>query len=570
LHVSGSCDDGATVRVATDGSGRFLATEVPAGLYLACAGAEIGGRRYAGRRGLGVDAGITSVADLTLQAEAAPLRDPAGGVEGTVALGARVDVPITIVGDGTGASLDVIIADTLPLLDDPAGPPDPGDRDGGQAFRYVTDRPTFDPDAIRYAIDLANDAGGTAVDVCFVAPAPDLPPVFDAPHAAALCGDGTTGFASVAEARAAAEAASAAGDQIVMVEYFDAEILSRTPPEGDLEAEDSFVVSLEAVHSVNEFRLPGGALPARAEENGEWCNIVTATSAANDFVMRERCTRVVEPLLEVRKTALDARVPGGAQTRFRIELANLGSADLPGVTVVDTLDAAFQSPPTGDPGLVRVESLCAGCSVTFSADSSIVAFAVPVVSSTDANGNGVFDNGEGLTVGDLVVRAPLATGPFCNRVTAESTDGQRDTDLACVVGDLSVELDLANDDGILAGGAFADVEAFVVGDTVAYRTRITNRSSAAATGVRVRWELAPETGSLQLLGVLAGDPPGAACDAGSDVCLQEVGSLEPGASIVLDYLTLAAFTGSDVNRVTVSTDQLAVPIVNEEPTTVGP
>lgn len=321
---------------------------------------------------------------------------------------------------------------------------------------------------------------------------------------------------------------------------------------------------------MNEFRLPGGALPARADENGEWCNIVTATSAANDFVTRESCTRVVEPLLEVRKTALDARVPGGGQTRFRIELANLGSADLPGVTVADTLDPAFQSPPTGDPGLVRVESLCAGCSVTFGADSSVVAFAVPAVPPTDSNANGVFDDGEGLTVGDLVVRAPLATGPFCNRVAAQAADGQRDADLACVVGDLSVELDIANDDGTLAGGAFADVEAFVVGDTVAYRTRITNRSSAAATGVRVRWELAPETGSLQLVSVLAGDPPGAACDPGADVCLQELGSLEPSASIVLDYLALAAFQGSDVNRITVSADQFAMPIVNEEPTTVGP
>jgi uncharacterized repeat protein (TIGR01451 family) len=572
LHPDGpGCEAIPAVSVVTDASGRFLASRVPAGLYMACARAELGRHGYSGRRGLAVDPGVTSQTDLTLDPEALPLSAPTVESEDVVLRGARFELHFTVVGDGTGVSRDVAIADTLPLLDDPAGPPVPGDRDGGQAFRYVTDRPTFDPDAIRYFIDLNDDDGGTASDLCVEAPVP-LTAAFSTP---ALCGTGTEvtpteQLPTIADARARAEELSGEGHQVVVVEYFDAELLARTPPDRDLEAEDSFAITVDAIHSVNEFRLPGGGLPARGDENGEWCNQITATSAENDFVARETCTRVVEPLLEVRKTAADALVTAGGQTSFRIEIGNLGSADLAEVTVVDSLDLSFFSPPTGDPGLVRLEGLCAGCSVTFNADSSALAVAVPAVPSTDANSNGRFDDDEGFAVVDVVVRTPLAAGPFCNRVTAATPDGPPDSDLSCVVADTRVELDIANDDGKIQGGGFTDVETFTVGDTVAYQTRITNRSAVPATGVTILWEIAPDTGTLQLGPVLLADPPGIACDQATDSCRLNLASLTPGASVALDYLALAGFPGSDVNRITIAADGLPAPIVNEEPTTVGP
>ncbi len=569
LHAGGSCEGSPTVLAPTDASGRFLASGVPAGLYLACARVYVGGRAYAGRHGLSVDPAGTSIADLTLDPAAEPRATPTAESENVVLRGARLELSFTIVGDGTGVSRDVAIADTLPLLDDPAGPPGPGDRDGGQAFRYVTDRPTFDPDAIRYFVDLNDDDGGTATDFCVAAPVP--PPAAFATPPSCNTGSQTTAneqLATIAEARARAQQLSAEGHQVLVVEYFDAELLSRTPPEGELEAEDSFGITVEAVHSVNEFRLPGGALPERGDENGEWCNRITATSAENDFVTRESCTRVVEPLLEVRKTAADALLPAGGQTRFRIEIGNAGSADLQDVTVADTLDAAFFSPATGDPGLVRLEGLCGGCAVTFSADSSAFDVAVPLVPPTDADADGRFGDTEGFVVVEVVTRTPLAAGPFCNRVTAGAADGQADTDLACVVADLRVELDVANDDGKIEGGAFTDVETFAVGDTVAYRTRITNRSAVPATGLSVRWELAPETGILQLVRVLLAEPAGVTCDAGADACVLTV-SILPGASVELDYLALAGFSGTDVNRISIAADGLPATIVNEEPTTIG-
>jgi hypothetical protein len=572
LHADGSCEEGtAGLVAATDDSGAFSASGVPAGLYLACSRASVAGRIYTGRRGVSVDPGIAARADLTLEPAMAPLAEPTAEAEGTVLLGAKLELRFTVVGDGSGVSREVVIADTLPLLDDPAGPPGAGNRDGGQALRYVTDRPTFDPDAIRYFVDLGDDDGGTATDLCVEAPS-SLPPAFATPG---LCGTGsqptaTERLGSIAEARARAQALSADGHQVVVVQYFDAELLNRTPPEGDLEAEDSFGITVEAIHSVNEFRLPGGALPQRGDENGEWCNRITATSAEGDFVTRESCTRVVEAVLEVRKTAADALLPAGGQTAFRIDIGNAGSTDLRDLTVADTLDAAFFSPSDGDPGLVRLEGLCAGCAVTFNADSTVFSVTVPVVPPTDLDGDGRLGDAEGFAVVDAVTRVPMAAGPFCNRATAAVPQGATDTDLACVVADPRVELDVVNDDGKIVGGAFTDVETFAVGDSVAFQTRITNRSSVPATGVAVRWELAPASGIVQLARVLRADPPGVGCDVGTDACVLALDQLAPGASVALDYLGVAAFPGTNVNRMTILADGLPAPIVNEEPTTVAP
>lgn len=563
---------GGPVVALTDAGGRFLALGLPEGVYLACVRAAIGGRELTGVRGFVVTPEQLSRADLTLRSPADPAPAPGATGEAIVSLGEPVAYRFTIVGAGEGISREVVITDTLPLRDDPAGPPGPGDRDGDQAFRYVTDRPTFDPDAIRYYIDRGDDAGGTETDVCFQAPATGFPDAFATPEAGALCGGSFLDFPTIDEARAAAENASAAGDQVVAVEYFDADILLRTPPGGELEAEDSFEITVEAIHSVNELRLDDGSIPEPGEENGQWCNIVTATSAENDFVVKTACTRVVEALLQVRKTAADALVPAGGQTAFLIEIGNEGSEELSAVTVSDTLDDGFLDPATGDPGVVRVEGLCAGCAVAFNADSTIVTVAVPVVPATDADRDGIFDDDEGLAVATVVVRAPLRRAQLCNRVTAVDGAGRRDSDLACVLTELSIELDIVNRDGLIVNGAFTDVETFETGDTVAYRTRITNRSAVAATDVRVRWEIAPEFGILALLpGSLApADPPSITCDAVSGACSVTLASFAPGASIELGYSTLARLSGEDVNRITLQAAELSRPVVNEEPTTVNP
>jgi uncharacterized repeat protein (TIGR01451 family) len=490
----------------------------------------------------------------------------------TVSLGDPVEYTVTVVNDGEDRSTDVIIADTLPILDEPEDGIS-GDRNGNQAFAYVTDDPTFDPDRIRYYIDVDDDEPGTTTDVCFQAAGP-LPPAFFAPP---LC-PAAVPFATIAEARAAAEDASAGGDQVVIVEYYDTDILARTDPGGAIEAEDSFEITLEAIHSVNEFGPP---IPAREDENGEWCNIATVTSAENDFAADSVCTRVVEALLEVRKTVSDALVPAGGQTSFEIAIANNGSDDLVNVTVADTLDAQFLglNDTINEPGLVLVDFSGADCdsaSCPFTVDTTatgatVIVFTVPAIPPTDDNGNGVFDDDEGFIVAFLDVRTSLASGTFCNRVTVSDEDGRSDTDLACVVTQVEIEFDIVNTDGLLTdAGEFQDVETFEVGDSIVYQTLITNRSDVAATNVEVLWEIAPESGIIEFLEILLEDPTSISCSTATDTCAVTVASLAPDASIALNYRTLANFTGNDVNRITLEANELSLPVVNEEPTTVNP
>jgi uncharacterized repeat protein (TIGR01451 family) len=487
----------------------------------------------------------------------------------TVSVGQQFTYTVTAVNDGDTESTNVIVADTLPIVDNVEEALEtPGDRDSSQAFRYVTDDPTFDPAGIRYYIDVADDEPGTATNVCFEAPIPPaLPAAFATP---ALC-PATLPFASIADARTAAEDASADGDQVVIVEYFDTTLLSRTQPGGDIEAEDSFEITVEAIASVNSFRLDDGSIPEREEENGEWCNIATVTSAENDFAADTVCTRVVEALLEVRKTATDAIVPAGDQTSFTIEIGNNGSDDLINVTVSDTLDATLD--------LVQELNLCTGCTIDFGADSTIITITVPVVPPTDLDEDGVFDDDEGFFVVELVVRTPLADGTFCNRVTVADELGNSDTDLACVVTQVEIEFDIRNADGLIVGGAFTDVEVFEVGDTVAYQTLITNRSDVAATNVDVIWDIAANNGILQLLDLVVppdlADPVDIACDtgggpSGTGECTVTVASLAPDASIALNYRTIAQFSGNDVNRITLDANELSNSVLNEEPTTVNP
>ncbi|MBA2564568.1 MAG: carboxypeptidase regulatory-like domain-containing protein [Gemmatimonadetes bacterium] len=478
-----------------------------------------------------------------------------------VALNDQFEYTVTVVNDGEDQSNDVVIADTLPLEDVAAV----GDRQGGQAFRYVTDDPTFDPDGIRYYIDTADDGPGVTTDVCFEAPDP-VPTAFVTP---ALCPT-VTAFATIDEARTAAEEASAGGDQVVIVEYFDENVLARTQPGGDVEAEDSFEITLEAFQSINAFRI-GGALPVAGDPNFAFCNIATVTSAENDFAADSVCTTPLEALLEVRKTVDDAIVPAGDQVEFLIEIGNNGSDDLTNVTVSDTFDVGLE--------FVMIESLCEGCTAdstavdTTGAARSIITFTVPVVPPTDDNANGIFDDGEGFVVANLVLRTPLAQGQFCNRVTVSAVFGDNDltdTDLACVLTQVEIEFDIVNDDGLIVGGAFTDVETFQVGDTVAYQTIITNRSNVAASNVSVLWEIAPEFGILDFLATSLEDPTDISCSTASDTCSVTVATLAPSASISLNYTTLAVLQGNDVNRITLNANELSLPVVNEEPTTVNP
>jgi uncharacterized repeat protein (TIGR01451 family) len=296
----------------------------------------------------------------------------------TVQIGQSFSYTITVINDGDFQSPFVRITDTLPRFGVQFSMPDvPGNRNGGQAFAYVTDRPTFDPVAVIYAIDDDDDAPGVGIDRCIRGDDGSL--VGNAYVEPALCtGVGTTDVGTVASARTLAEGESSDGHQVVWIQWFDEEILGRQQPGGGIQTEDTVEVTLIADESLVDID------PADPNVNGyggqlpdEWCNIATVTDgdgnrngpgqdvggvphAPNLPLTTESldadtlCHEVVEALLDVRKTTVDAVLGAGALATWTVEVENNGSATLLNTVVHDTLDQALFDAASADGGVFRV------------------------------------------------------------------------------------------------------------------------------------------------------------------------------------------------------------------------
>ena len=513
----------------------------------------------------------------------------------TVLVGETFSYTITAINEGEVRAQNVRITDTLPRFGDQfSGPPDlgaPAERNGGMAFTYVTDRPAFDPQAIVYGVDEDNDAAGAAVDFCIVGrqagnanaaafvPPPQCTTVTEA------------GSVEAARALAQANAAEASSDQIVFIQYYDELILARTAVGGGVESEDSVEITLRATPSL----YTAGLTPPATRVPGTWCNIATVTDGplnrgnrgttpptqpiAQSFDADTLCHEVREALLDIRKTAIDAVITAGDSARFRVEVANLGSANLTNVVIRDTLDVGllFAGPPprrvgSGD---VRINAAnCPGCTVVINADS--ITFTLTIPTLTPGGFREVFT---------LVVPATTTPGTFCNRVTARASrpSGELvETDIACItVLPGAVEFDVSNEDGFRdAAGVFQSAkEVFRVGDGSAarpneliYQVIITNRSATfTATNVVVRDFVAPNSGIIEFREVIAGFPTRGTVSGTSNAGFTwNIGTLGPGQSAEIQFRAEALRPGDDVNRVELTADQISGSRRDEEPTTVVP
>ncbi|MEJ2152118.1 MAG: carboxypeptidase regulatory-like domain-containing protein, partial [Gemmatimonadota bacterium] len=379
----------------------------------------------------------------------------------TVQIGQSFSYTITVINDGEVQSPNVRITDTLPRFGVQFEMPDDGlgVRDGSQAFQYVTDRPTFDPVAVVYGIDEDDDEGGDTINECirgddgttvgnaYVEPAPCSVAVI-------------TDAGTISSARTAAESASASGDQVVWIQWFDDEILGRQQPGGGIETEDTVEVTLTA----DESNINGGS-GYGDEVPGVWCNIATATdgpdnldgTATQSLAADTLCHEVVEALLDVRKTTQDAIISAGAQAAFDVEIENNGSATLANTVIVDTLDQSlFDATPGFNEDNIVLDDDYSDATVTVNGRI----FTVDIGDLAPTSG---FD-----LVYTVLVNTPGSTdGVFCNRVTASGTTPAGTLsaqDIACVTTTTTIELDVSNDDGELdAGGAFQSTkESFAV------------------------------------------------------------------------------------------------------------
>ncbi|HUP01057.1 MAG TPA: carboxypeptidase regulatory-like domain-containing protein [Gemmatimonadota bacterium] len=516
----------------------------------------------------------------------------------TIQVGQSFSYTVTAINDGEVQAENVRITDTLPRFGfqfDDSGPDDgaPTMRNGSQAFKFVTDRPAFDPNAVVYAIDTDNDDPGDTIDLCIRGD--DGSTGGNAYVEPAECTGITTDAGSIDAARAAAVDASDDGDQVVWIQWFDLTILGRQQPGGSIETEDSVEVTLAADEEFIDFddAGPGTGYPPLP---GTWCNISTVTDGPGNqgpaplvtqsFDADTLCHEVREALLDIRKTTEDAVISAGAEAVFEIEIANAGSATLTNVVIVDTLDQAFiDADPTFSAADVELDPAFATATVTV--NGRIITINIGNLPPTPGGGF--------VTVATIRVSTPGIESVFCNRVTVTGTNPAGTlsaSDIACVTTTVTIELDIQNEDGSIdAGGVFQSAkEVFVVGDggaarpdSLVYKVTITNQSQFAATNVVVVDQVAPNTGAIVCRAILAtvpaGEPGGGGANptvgsAGPAACATtgftwNIGTLGAGQAAVIYFRAEALSPQSGVgNRVRLTADQLTGEIVNEEPTTV--
>lgn len=481
----------------------------------------------------------------------------------TVQVGQSFSYTITVINDGEVRSENVRITDTLPRMGTQFSVPhDPGDRSGPQAFQFLRDRPAFDPTAVVYAIDDDNASSGNSIDRCIRGD--DGTTAGDAYTAPAVCPiveDPAPGTKSVQQARDEAIDLSNDGDQVVWIQWFDDEVLSRTQVGGGVQSEDSVEVFLSVNQSYSS--LPD-----------TFCNIATVTDGPDNLTRDDRpqsfdadtlCHEVREALLDVRKTAEDAVITAGGDAVWTVEIANNGSASLTNVVIHDTVDQSLAAGPLTEDDITLASGFT-DATVTINPDSFSFQVAIGTLAPT-----GFVD------VFTVSVETDRVAGTFCNRVTARGTNPAGtlvETDISCITTTVAIEMDISNEDGFIdAGGVFqSNKEIFTVGETgddFAYQVIITNQSTFTATGVEVTDLVAPNTGIFTYVDGRTGFPTRGTISGESPTgFFWDIGTLGPGESAEYQFFANAERAGDDVNRVVMDADQLTGTKTNEEPTSV--
>lgn len=259
----------------------------------------------------------------------------------------------------------------------------------------------------------------------------------------------------------------------------------------------------------------------------------------------------------------------GEAVVYRIEVVNESQSNATGVTVVDGV-----APNTG-------AISCTGLLATSPEGGGVNP------SSGTVGGGDCAATGFTWTIGDMPANTnavlffdadAIAPGTPINRVTLTADN----LAFALVVEEqLAIggggEVGLNQADGEDGGGFFRSRDNFAVEEEIIYRVEVVNTSFFSATGVTVVDVVAPRTGAVECLGLLAtsleggrrnpsaGNVSGGDCSATGFTWM--IGTMPANTNAVLFFRAEASRSGSTINRVTLTTDQ-ATPVTVEELTTV--
>lgn len=261
----------------------------------------------------------------------------------------------------------------------------------------------------------------------------------------------------------------------------------------------------------------------------------------------------------------------GVELPFTVRISNEGDAPVAGVVIHDTLDAGFSRVLT-DSDVVVDRATFPDAVVILNPDGRsfrVELGTVPLMGPAEV----------------YTVTLPAGgAGVWCNRVSAVGDGGALlSSDLGCLTNTLALEIDLVNEDGAVAGGAFSpEPEVFHVGDggsvrpdALVYRIVVANHhcgslgfplGDSSLTSI-----VGQRSGIVEFREVLPGFPSqGSIASSTASGFAWSIGTLAPGAEAEIRFRAEAMEAGEDVHRIELTVPQLTGTIVNEEPISILP
>jgi uncharacterized repeat protein (TIGR01451 family) len=293
---------------------------------------------------------------------------------------------------------------------------------------------------------------------------------------------------------------------------------------------DTIPDGLESADGKKEIAYPVGDLapnqsksitvPLKAAKRGKFCNAAVAASSNAGKVNAEACTTVQAPSLKIVKTGDKERFIG-RNASYKIVVSNTGDTALTDLVVTDTAPA--------------------GNSIVSASGASINGNqAVWRVANLPAGQQSAFD----------VVLTSKTAGNYCNSATVATGGGLKESAEACTVwrGVGAVLIEVVD-----------DPDPIMVDEQTVYTIRVTNQGTADLTGINVTALFDEEMTPVS-------SPEGTV--AGQGVKFPAVARLAPKASFTYTVKAKGVKAGDARNKVTLTVDGMATPVVEEESTHV--